>query len=194
MLTYTLVNRSKIMGLSQTEKDRLLNRPTDSRDRATNDVKVRKKLAAWLKDLPDMALVFQYLPKKQLRKELNDFDAFNFMDFAMRTMDCLDFNPIFGDIGSLNMWYVPSPDGEQRPPTDQDIERAAWLSLTIEQLKNFYGNKNPVGAAMDLNLIYDHPRTRGRLTEGEIASIEKVNQVMSKYKYPKEEDSGGETK
>ena len=175
------------MGLSPQEKERLIQRPSNSHDRATNDVKVRKKLRAWLRDLPDIALVFQYLPKEQLRKELDDSNAFNLIDFGMQAMDCLNFNPIFGDAESANMWYVALPDGAQRQANDQDIERSAWLSLTIGQLKNFYGERNPVGTAMDLSLIYSNPRTRGRLTGGEIASVERVNKVMNKYKHPKKD-------
>jgi len=92
---------------------------------------------------------------------------------------------LFEDCESPNMWYVPSPDGAQRQPTDQDIKRSTWLSLTIGQLKNFYGDRKPVSTAMDLSLIYANLRTRGRLKGGELASVERVNKVMNKYKYPK---------
>jgi hypothetical protein len=176
------------MALSPQEKERLINRPSNSHDRATNDVKVRKKLRAWLKDLPDMALIFHYLPKEQLRKELVDSHAFNLLDSGLRVMDCLDFNPIFGDADSPDMWYVPQSDGGQQTPTDQDIERSGWLSLSIEHLKNFYGNRNPVGDIIDLSLIYDNPRTRERLTNGEKSGIERVNRVMKKYEIKRKKE------
>jgi hypothetical protein len=58
-------NRDEL--LTKMERDRLINRENmkDKKTRAANDVRAKKKLEAWLKNVPDVVLILKYLPEDQ---------------------------------------------------------------------------------------------------------------------------------
>ena len=55
--------------LTEKERDRLINRQSmeDKKLRSANDARVKKKLIAWLKNVPDVLLILKELPDEQKR-------------------------------------------------------------------------------------------------------------------------------
>jgi hypothetical protein len=164
------------MGLSPTEKERLLHRPTNSRDRATNDVRVRKKLAAWLKDIPDMELIFRHLPEPQLAKELKDDDAFLFLEFAEKIMECLEFGPIEGKIENPEEWKVVIDENNQRPANDIDIARSHEIDVHINKLTQLRGEL--ISRIRSLSKLDAIPGLGDRITKEERESIKIVSRAL----------------
>lgn len=73
--------------LSDLERERLEKRDElDQHTRATNDVRVKKKLDAWLKGIDDVLYIVGHLPEDQLRKVFTDDHAFALLDLAERIM------------------------------------------------------------------------------------------------------------
>lgn len=177
------------MGLSPKEREGLLNRPANAHERATNDVRVRKKLAAWLKEFDDMVTIFLCLPPEQLRKELDDLHAHRLSFFLTKTMDVLNFHPIVGEIGKPEEWEAiidaRTTKSEMwdrfsicsRPVEDRDITRTLILADVFAELNLFFGNKNPVVEAILLEKLEDDPKLRDRLTEGERRGIKRINEA-----------------
>ena len=60
--------------LSNLEFERLMNRSKEPHTRATNDGRVKRKLAAWLKNINDVFVILQKLPENQLKDALDEED------------------------------------------------------------------------------------------------------------------------
>lgn len=187
------------MGLSPKERSGLINRPTNAHERATNDVRVRKKLAAWLKEFDDMTTIFLSLPPEQLRKELSDIHVHRLSLFFVKTMEVLNYHPIVGKIDDPDNWEVVidssnwiesrfehNRDRISRPVTNSDIERAGMLVPFFEEFKLFFGNNNPVVEASQLAELLDDPKLRSRITKGEWKGIDRINAAMAETFFDKD--------
>jgi hypothetical protein len=60
--------------LSDLEFERLKNRSKEPHTRATNDGRVRRKLAAWLKNIDNVFFIMQKLPENQLNDVIGEDD------------------------------------------------------------------------------------------------------------------------
>jgi hypothetical protein len=185
------MSRCVDMGLSPKQKEGLLNRPTNAHERATNDVRVRKKLAAWLKDFTDMLLVFSKLPPEQLRKELSDSHVLSLSFFLRKSMEVLDYAPIIGELGepedwdkisNRKMWEPRTPDRRHHAPLepveDADIGRNAILMDNLSFLKEFFADEsNPIMDALKLVDFAEDPKLRGRISSNELQGLGKIKEA-----------------
>lgn len=141
--------------LSDLERDRLLNRDSlDRHTRVTNDVRVRKKLLDWLKEVDDVLLVIDKLPKDSIQKTIDDKPIFDLMYSAINLMKAKDFRPITGEIGNPESWHrvvkkdSMFEDSIKTPATDADIVRSARLYLLESMLEGMLeSDNNPVSMA-----------------------------------------------
>jgi hypothetical protein len=169
------------MALSPTERERLINRPKDSKTRATNDVRVRRKLAAWLKDLDDIELIFGFLPPDQLKKELNDEVVFKLLRFAEIAMYILDFRPIEGDVADPDKWVNVAEDNTRKSVTDEDILRAYRFEPHVKNVEECFGARNPIAAISALADLDEDPLLHDKVNDGERRAIKKVQKIMDEY-------------
>jgi hypothetical protein len=178
------------MGLSPKEREGLWHRPSNAHERATNDVRVRKKLAAWLNEFDDMTEIFLKLPPEQLRKELSDIHVHRFSFFLITAMKVLNFYPIIGEIGKpedrkaiidtnvskLELRTLEKAHSTSKPVEDEDIWRILILSDLFDELNHFFGNSNPVVEADQLSrLAEEHPKFHTRLTADELRGIKRLD-------------------
>ncbi|MDD1752013.1 MAG: hypothetical protein LUQ38_02845 [Methanotrichaceae archaeon] len=168
------------MGLSPQEKERLINRPTNPHDRATNDFKVRRKLMNWLKDLPDMMHVFRKLPPEQLRKELRDQDVYDFLEIAERMLSALEFHRVEGELEQPKSWKVIVDEDTQRIAENEDIKRAANIGSHIDKLDRYFGrtSKNPIFKAITYEAWLDHPLLKGHVTKLDDAGMKRLREIL----------------
>jgi hypothetical protein len=167
------------MSLSPKEREGLLNRPSNSHERATNDVRIRKKLAAWLKDADDIQLIFEYLPKEQLRKELSEDNPDFFLNLAIGAMRCLEIGRIEGKIDEPEEWIVVIDEKNKRLATDSDIINALGINSRLEP---FEAISSPLlEEARFLDKMDKNPKFHDRVTYSERKGIERVNKAIRDY-------------
>ena len=193
MLLKYRVGEFNNMGLSPKEREGLLHRPSNAHERATNDVRVRKKLAAWLKNLPDMALVFRYLPEEQLRKELfEEWYAYDFLGIAITIMDCLGFSPIIGEFERPEEWQVVIDENNQRPVENLDILRSLITADNITPLK--WISDGPVSKFRFLLQMDEDPEFHDRVTDDERRGIKRVVEALRYFDTLGNQESNSEPK
>lgn len=167
------------MGLSPKEREGLLNRPSNAHERATNDVRVRKKLAAWLKEASDIKLIFEHLPIEQLRKELSADSPEFFLNLAIGAMTCLDIGRIDGKIDEPEEWAVVIDEKNKRFASDSDIINALIINSRLDVLKTL---ASPViEEALFLEKMDKNPKFHNRVTDSERIGIERVNKAIRDY-------------
>lgn len=181
--------------LSPTEKERLENRNSkdmDSQTRASNDARVRRKLAAWFnEDGKDIMLIFRYLPEDQLKRVLTDRNAYFLLGLAWIVMKEREFKPIVGKFDHPEDWKVlewPEPSKslldrrEEGPVSNLDIDRSGRLSYLLPDLmRDFYeepGSTNPVTMFSRYHNLFLDPELKDRLTEGEKKGIARIDKAF----------------
>lgn len=167
------------MGLSPKEREGLLNRPANSHERATNDVRVRKKLAAWLKEADDIKLIFDNLPEEQLRKEVSGDHFEFFLSLAIGAMKCLDIGRIEGKIDEPEEWAVVIDEKDKRLATDSDIIDALSHNDRLNVLKSL--SSPVIEEALFLDKLDKSPKYHNRVTDSERNGIERVNKAIRDY-------------
>jgi hypothetical protein len=189
--------------LTDLEKDRLINRYSEnSHTRSTNDTRIRKKLQAWMREIPDIMFILHHLPQEQLDKVISDDDVISFLELGFVAQVMKIFCPVFGDLEKPEEWKILDWNvvgealkyGDEdrdllfRPAEERDIARAVMLIDVIKKIVGDSSNLvlevnrvNPIDVAMSLAGIYSNPDLRQRLTEGEIRGIEKINQILEKH-------------
>jgi hypothetical protein len=129
--------------LSTTERERLMDRDskekdTDSQIKASNDAKVRRKLASWLKeDLDDVHLIINKLPEDQLKRvfrSLKDEQIAVLFDVSEKLMDILGYHGIEGSWQDRSTWHV-TKEGKTIPATDKDIKQSLIVAEHAQALK-----------------------------------------------------------
>ncbi len=131
------VKRDKL--LSGKERERLIERETskDKRLRATNDVRVKRKLSAWLDSLEDISLVLKHLPPDQwlsIIPSLNDDQVATLFRLTEKLMNLLGYYGIEGSWQDRSSWQVtrggfddrgfPIPASTPRAATEKDIRQS----------------------------------------------------------------------
>lgn len=170
--------------LSDIERDRLRYRPHDAKTRASNDVRIRKKLRSWIHDLDDIALICEFLPEDQLAKEMADNDVFFLMGIARCFMDTLKFMPIVGKVDQPEGWKKRSSSGVEYPVSDVDIDRSLSLKKSIDDIISYYGQDNPIGSVLELSRMESIPELKNKITEGDRKGLERVRVSLMNYDRP----------
>jgi len=172
--------------LSDLEKDRLVNRnrsgltQKDIKDRATNDMRVRRKLSSWLKDISDAVLVLQCLPDDQLDDIIDDWHIYFLLNIAEAGMDIKRFHPIEGDAETPEKWQTVLKYNDQTGKAEEtraaeklDIARSGMLSHHIGIIgKKYLGYRNPVTKVAELSNLYQKPKLKDKVSEGERRAVE----------------------
>jgi hypothetical protein len=167
--------------LSDVERERLIHRPQDSKTRASNDVRVRKKLRSWLQYLTDVALILEYLPEDQIVKEIvDDHDLYSLLYMSERLMEIKKFYPVVGPIENPEKWEIIIEETIKRPAGDDDIERTKLLGERLNSLSRFIGDtsKNPICRALKLDKL-ERMGMGDRIKDDEKAGLEKLKQVSA---------------
>ncbi|MCJ7444180.1 MAG: hypothetical protein MUO26_06575 [Methanotrichaceae archaeon] len=158
--------------------------------RATNDIRVRKKLQNWVNGIGDVARIINALPYGQTNKIITD-DAFidllrvvNMMTWKKK------FLSVLGDIEEPDSWEAVDLDEQtNKKVEDQDILRTILLRDQIETLCTTANlsleiqESNPIDVALLLAPIYSNPdlRKRLRISAMEQKAIEKIIQILKKH-------------
>jgi hypothetical protein len=126
--------------LTEKERLRLINRQDadDKKIRAANDIRAKKKLSSWLKNIPDVLLILDKLPEDYIREVLVDNDIFKLFKLTEKVIHIKDFTPIDGRLVDES-WI-----GHNGEVGDLDIWRASKLQSHIKKLIEFNGHRNPL--------------------------------------------------
>ena len=161
--------------LSELERDRLVNRRDQTpRDRATNDMRVRKKVSTWLKDIPDVLLALNKLPADQMRDVLSDNDIYRLFKLTEKSMNALSFSPVDGRIWD-ERWISSQPGGA----TDLDISRSYYTYEYVKEMYDFLGRRNPVIDFDNLERLERDPEFRDKVTQEERRGIERIRRAIA---------------
>lgn len=162
--------------LTKMERDRLNGRSEmkDKKARAANDIRVKKKLSAWLKNIPDILLILNRLPADQIREVLSDNDVFRLFKLTETAMSTLNFSPVDGRIWD-ERWISSKPGGA----TDLDISRSYYTYEHVKEMYDFLGHRNPVIDFDHLNPLENDPDFRDKITEEERRGIERIRRATS---------------
>ncbi|NPV62822.1 MAG: hypothetical protein HPY61_09375 [Methanotrichaceae archaeon] len=183
--------------LTETERERLNNRRgmNDKKMRAANDARVRKKLTAWLKNIPDVLLILDKLPDDQKRDVISDMNIFALLEVVERMLYIKEFHSIYGEFRDPNHWGVTETCGDSRSyrvdtrslqsASDLDIARSEFLSEHVENIEGFLGSNNPVRQYSLTKQLADNPQFCDHLTDGDRAGLERVEEALDKSLYPK---------
>jgi hypothetical protein len=169
--------------LTNTERERLRHRSSDAKTRASNDVRIRKKLRSWIHDLDDVVLICKYLPENQLAKEIVDNDVYFLTGIARSFMEILKFMPITGKVDQPEGWRTESDAGGY-PPTNQDIDRSLAIKKIIDDIMVFHGQNNPVDSALILSRMDSIPDLKNKITEDDRKGLERVSEAIMNYNRP----------
>lgn len=164
--------------LTDSERERLINRSSDSKTRGSNDVRVRKKLRSWLQSLDDIALICEYLPEDQLTRELTDNQIFFLMNIARNFMETRHFLPIVGDIKNPDEWKIVTATGAKQLANDVDIERSLKIKHVIDDIMLLHGQDNPIDTVSLLFKLESKPEFKNRFTEDDLKAIERVREAF----------------
>lgn len=164
--------------LTDSERERLIHRSNDSKTRASNDVRVRKKLRSWLQSLDDIGLVCEYLPEDQLSKEITDNQIFFLIGIANSFMKIRHFLPIEGDIESPDEWKIVTATGAKQLANDVDIDRSLKIKRVMDDIMLFHGQNNPIDKVSLLSRLKSQPEFKNRLNEADLKAIDRVTEAI----------------
>lgn len=171
--------------LTKLEKDRLVDRSKNSRIRANNDVRVKRKLKAWLEDTKDVMLILKHLPKDLIRDVSSEDDVYFLFDITADLMERRDFAPLRGKLSEPETWKAGD-----RPVEGLDIWRNWNLLYHIRKMVGFYGYEgsdgadNPFSQYELLKDLKNNSEYVNRLTEGERKGIEIINEALHVHLKP----------
>lgn len=164
--------------LAPMERERLITRESlkDAKNRATNDLRVRKKLIAWLKNVPDVLLILEKLPKEQTASVLSDEDVYKLLKLTEETIRVREFTPIEGRI----VW--PKWVSQKGEATDLDIWRSLKLYRHVNRLvKDFFGRRNPLA---DWEVLVQMEKTEGfreRISPEEKRGMDRIRHAIETF-------------
>lgn len=169
--------------LSDLELKRLESRSSlDRHTRTTNDVRVKRKLAAWLKGMGDVLRILDNLPEDQIQDITNDQDIYRLLNIVNYLLYKRNFYPLYGEKDKADDWEVVIDDDITRPAENLDIIRSSELEHYITQLRLFHGlENNPIGAVEFLEMIDNHTDFRDRLTDDDRKSIKRLKQAREEF-------------
>ena len=166
-----MVSQKREELLSEKERERLKTRDAlDPRTRAANDIRVKRKLGAWMKGIDDVLLILEHLPKDTILKIAKDDVAIMRLATAsIEMMRMMGYRPIVGNVGQPESWAAikKTSGGDSKVPvTNIDIVRSANLTLFSHMLETMLGSENnPVSAVVGYDISKDNPAISGFLKE-----------------------------
>lgn len=167
--------------LTALERERLVNRSKNSRIRANNDVRAKRKLKAWFEDTAEVMLILKHLPRDLIREVSSENSVYELLAVTEDLMGKRDFAPLRGKLDEPETWKAGD-----RLVNDLDIWRAWNLLIYIRKLVGFYGYENDID-----NPFSEYDSLKGlylehndRLTEGERKGIERINEAIHEYLRP----------
>lgn len=181
-----MASQKKDTLLSNEEREQLVNRAAHDRQTlSNNDLKIKKKLEAWLDDIRDIRLMLRNLPEDLTRDVLTDENAFDLLSIGSEIMRLQKFLSVFGEIDKPEDWQARGY-GIIRLAEDKDIGRSLILNSHIRDFVVFAGEKydggqNPAIRARALAKLQGDPRFSGEIGTEEQKAIEKVKNATAKY-------------
>lgn len=182
--------------LTDRERERLINRQSmeDKKLRSANDARVKKKLIAWLKNVPDVLLILNELPDDQKRTVINDADIYALLDVAEHMLRIKEFYSIYGDFKDPTNWGISPTIGDSRgwradpkslqKASDLDISRSLLLNDHIIAIRGFFGSNNPVTQYASTVQFAENPNFKEFVTPGHIAGMERIEQALKNSPTP----------
>lgn len=176
--------------LTEKERDRLINRQSmeDKKLRSANDARVKKKLIAWLKNVPDVLLILKELPDEQKRAVVKDIDIYSLLEVAERMLAISEFYSIYGDFEDPDNWGLSPTCGDSKgwradprslkKASDLDILRSVMLNDHLIALRGFLGSNNPVAHYASTVQFAGLPQFKEYVTEGHKAGMERIRQAL----------------
>jgi len=160
--------------LTKMERDRLNSRLVmkDKKARAANDIRVRKKLSAWLKNIPDVLLILGKIPNDQIREELSDDDIYKLFILIEASMNIGKFSPIVGRIED-ERWI-----GYNGTAEDLDIWRSWNTWNHIERMYDLCGRGNPVEEFNVLDMMDADEKFHDYITEEQRRGVRRIRRVV----------------
>ena len=164
--------------LSDLERERLTKRETlDRHIRTTNDVRVKKKLSAWLKGVGDVLKILDDLPQDQIRDITTDQDIYILFNIIQDLLLIRKYCPIEGKEDKSDDWQTVVDENTKRPSDNLDIIRSSMLGYYIKNVRRFYGEDNPLGMVGLMEELDDNPHFQGRLTDDDRKAIKRLKQA-----------------
>lgn len=179
--------------LSSTERDRLAKRNDDDMDvqvRASNDLRIKKKMATWLEeDLDDMLLCLRKMPNDRLKKMVKDEHIFALLGLVEELLKIKEFHSIYGEFRDPSNWGITDTCGDSRgwrcdprslnkKPSDLDIWRSVVLNEHKEAIEGFLGSNNPVRMFASTVQFASDPRFKEHIQPGDIAGMERIKEAL----------------
>ena len=122
----------------------MVNRSTQTpRERATNDMRVRKKLSAWLKNASDVQKILINLPEDQIRDISTDEDIYQLLNLTEKLVTIRKFYPIEGPQEKPELWRLVIDGKFDRLATDKDIARSEKLNKAINKILAHFSSMIP---------------------------------------------------
>lgn len=172
--------------LSSKEREQMINRAAHDRQTLSdNDLRVKKKLEAWLDSIKDIRLILRSLPEDITRDVLVDENAFDLLSIAAEMMKLQKFLSISGKVDKPDEWQARGY-GIVRQAEDKDIGRSLILDSHIRDLVVFTGEKytggrNPAIKARAIARRQGDVGFPEETISDEQKAIEKVKNAVSKY-------------
>jgi hypothetical protein len=166
--------------LSDLERERLTKRETlDRHTRTTNDIRVKRKLAAWLENISDVMLILKHLPTDQSQRVITDDHIFHLLAIIDDAMRIDQFAPVEGDIENPEKWVAG-----KRPARELDILRAYRLHDPLQFLSRFYvkpGSTNPIDKISLLMMMKADPRYKARINDAELKGLTIIEKALKTH-------------
>jgi hypothetical protein len=181
-----MIGKKRDALLSSEEREQLVNRAAHNRQiLSDNDLRIKKKLEAWLGDIKDIRLILRNLPEDLTRDVLMDENAFDLLSIAAEIMRLQKFLSISGEVDKPEEWQARGY-GIIRLAEDKDIGRSLILNSHIRDLvvftgENYAGGQNPAIKARALARRQGDSRFSGETMTDEQNAIEKVKNAVAKY-------------
>jgi hypothetical protein len=179
--------------LSDLERERLETRSSlDRHTRATNDVRVKKKLSSWLKNTNDVLHIIEHLPEDQLNQIFEDEHAYRMLKLAGIIMDVRNFYPLKGKLENPEDWKIvisrsPGQNPNERPATDVDIDRAWILETFFDGMNTHFdtiGGKSPIRSGEFYFTLLEHPTLKEKVGPKEMRGLERILKAVEARKPP----------
>ena len=175
--------------LSDLERKRLVDRKSqDKHTRTTNDIRVKKKLAAWLSAMNDVSLIIRKLPEDQVRDVIHDWGIYFLLHIVENMMAINNFYPIEGDAERPDEWQAVTEFDKinkrpihTRAAEDLDIVRSSMLTWHVNIQGTYLGFHNPVVKVVDLAKLYENPELCDKLTDGEKRAVKRHNKAVEEF-------------
>ena len=188
MFAYILnmVRQEKDSLLSKEERKQMIDRAEyDRQTLSDNDLKIKRKLRAWLNEIEDVRLILRYLPEDLVRDELIDEYAFDLLSIGADIMRLQKFLSISGEVDKPEEWQARGY-GIIRLAEDKDIGRSLLLNSLLKYLVVFAGEsytegQNPTNIARTLARLQENSRLCGKIKPEEEKAIDRIKTAITKY-------------